>query len=115
MMAQNDLVVAGIDVAKDKVDVCIRSLSLKSETAPKARGPANLVSVPRQRSQMPGSGTVEHAFAANDRRILRAGCVRHAACIAAPPLIGNSRRNSPISCASASPAKRPSSDAGSRA
>ncbi|EHR05710.1 IS110 family transposase [Bradyrhizobium sp. WSM471] len=26
MMAQNDLVVAGIDVAKDKVDVCIRSL-----------------------------------------------------------------------------------------
>ena len=28
-MAQNDLVVAGIDVAKDKVDVCIRSLSLK--------------------------------------------------------------------------------------
>src|SRR6185312_8375591 len=29
MMAQNGLVVAGIDVAKDKVDVCIRSLSLK--------------------------------------------------------------------------------------
>jgi transposase len=29
MMAQNDVVVAGIDVAKDKVDVCIRSLSLK--------------------------------------------------------------------------------------
>jgi transposase len=29
MMAQNDCVVAGIDVAKDKVDVCIRSLSLK--------------------------------------------------------------------------------------
>ena len=28
-MAQNDLVVAGIDVAKDKVDVCIRSPSLK--------------------------------------------------------------------------------------
>jgi len=27
MMAQNDLVVAGIDVAKGKVDVCIRSLS----------------------------------------------------------------------------------------
>ena len=27
MMAQNDLVVAGIDVAKDKVDACIRSLS----------------------------------------------------------------------------------------
>jgi hypothetical protein len=28
MMAQNDSVVAGIDVARDKVDVCIRSLSL---------------------------------------------------------------------------------------
>lgn len=27
MMAQNDLIVAGIDVAKDKVDVCVRSLS----------------------------------------------------------------------------------------
>ena len=30
MMAQNDLVVVGIDVAKDKVDACIRSLSLKA-------------------------------------------------------------------------------------
>jgi transposase len=29
MMAQTDLVVVGIDVAKDKVDACIRSLSLK--------------------------------------------------------------------------------------
>src|ERR1700684_405650 len=29
MMAQNDLIVVGIDVAKDKVDACIRSLSLK--------------------------------------------------------------------------------------
>jgi transposase len=29
MMAQNDLVVVGIDVAKDKVDACIRSLSLR--------------------------------------------------------------------------------------
>ena len=27
MMAQNDLVVVGIDVAKDKVDACIRSIS----------------------------------------------------------------------------------------
>jgi hypothetical protein len=29
MMAQNDLVVVGIDVAKDKVDACIRRLSLR--------------------------------------------------------------------------------------
>jgi len=64
---------------------------------------------------MPRSVTVEQACAGNDGRVLRAGCVRHAACIAAPPVIGNSRRNSPISCAPASPAKRSSSDAGSRA
>jgi transposase len=29
MMAQNDPVVVGIDVAKDKVDACVRSLSLR--------------------------------------------------------------------------------------
>jgi transposase len=33
MMARNDLVVAGIDVAKDKVDACIRSLSLRKAFA----------------------------------------------------------------------------------
>jgi hypothetical protein len=29
MMAQNDLAVVGIDVAKDKVDVCVRALALR--------------------------------------------------------------------------------------
>src|SRR5437868_14154478 len=29
MMAQNDLVVVGIDVAKDKVDACIRAVALR--------------------------------------------------------------------------------------
>jgi transposase len=29
MMAQNDLVVVGIDVAKDKVDSCIRAHALR--------------------------------------------------------------------------------------
>jgi transposase len=41
MMAQNDLVVVGIDVAKDKVDVCIRSRSLRrtfASTAESRRG-----------------------------------------------------------------------------
>src|SRR5882757_2090322 len=33
MMAQNDLVVVGIDVAKDKIDACIRSQSLR-KTSP---------------------------------------------------------------------------------
>lgn len=37
-MAQNDRVVAGIDVAKDKVDVCIRSLSLRRTFASTAEG-----------------------------------------------------------------------------
>ena len=38
MMAQNDLIVAGIDVAKDKVDVCIRPLSLRRAFASTAEG-----------------------------------------------------------------------------
>src|ERR1700675_3781899 len=44
MMAQNDLVVAGIDVAKDKVDVCIRSLSLRRTFASTAEGRRELTS-----------------------------------------------------------------------
>src|ERR1700720_4857297 len=44
MMAQNDLVVAGIDVAKDKVDVCVRSLSLKRTFASTAEGRRELTS-----------------------------------------------------------------------
>jgi transposase len=43
MMAQDDLVVAGIDVAKDKVDVCIRSLALKSQFASTEGGRRELV------------------------------------------------------------------------
>ena len=38
MMAQNDLVVAGIDVAKEKVDVCIRSLSQRQTFPVEGRG-----------------------------------------------------------------------------
>src|ERR1700731_2459386 len=44
MMAQNDLVVAGIDVAKDKVDVCIRSLALRRTFASTAEGRRELAS-----------------------------------------------------------------------
>src|ERR1700692_221409 len=43
-MAQNDLVVAGINVAKDKVDVCIRSLSLRRTLASTAEGRRELAS-----------------------------------------------------------------------
>jgi hypothetical protein len=43
MMAQNDLVVVGIDVAKDKVDGCIRSLSLRQTSPSTALGRRKLV------------------------------------------------------------------------
>src|SRR6266851_3607056 len=43
MMAQNDLVVVGIDVAKDKVDACIRSLSLRQSCPSTAQGYRKLV------------------------------------------------------------------------
>ena len=40
MMAQNDLVVVGIDVAKDKVDACIRSLSQRADVPEHRAGAA---------------------------------------------------------------------------
>jgi len=43
MMAQNDLVVVGIDVAKDKVDACIRALSLRQTCPINAQGYRKLV------------------------------------------------------------------------
>ena len=55
MMAQNDLVVAGIDVAKDKVDVCIRSLSLKRAFASTAEGRRELASWLRRQKVGKGS------------------------------------------------------------
>src|SRR5258708_9465161 len=65
MMAQNDLVVAGIDVAKDKVDVCVRSLSLKRTFASTAEGRRELTSWLRRRkvgkAVMDASGGYESA------------------------------------------------------
>jgi transposase len=43
MMAQNDPVVVGIDVAKDKVDACIRSLSLRQTCPSTAQGHRKLI------------------------------------------------------------------------
>lgn len=67
MMAQNDLVVAGIDVAKDKVDVCIRSLSLRRTFASTAEGHRELVSWLRRRkvgkAVMEASGGYEREWA----------------------------------------------------
>ena len=42
-MAQNDLVVAGIDVAKDKVDACIRKLSLRQTFSSTTQGHRKLI------------------------------------------------------------------------
>ncbi len=43
MMTQNDLIVVGIDVAKDKVDVCIRKLTLRQTFPNTTQGHRNLV------------------------------------------------------------------------
>ena len=86
--------------------------SPKSESAPTARGPVDLVS--RRCSQMSGAATVGHALPADDGHPLRAGEARHAACIATPALIGNSKRSNVTSRVGASPEKRSNNDAGRR-
>src|SRR6478672_3104229 len=67
MMAQNDLVVAGIDVAKDKVDVCIRALSLRRTFAATAEGRRELASWLRRKkvgkAVMEASGGYEREWA----------------------------------------------------
>jgi transposase len=67
MMAQNDLVVAGIDVAKDKVDVCIRSLSLRRTFASTAEGRRELAAWLRRqkvgKAVMEASGGYERVWA----------------------------------------------------
>jgi transposase len=72
MMAQNDLVVAGIDVAKDKVDVCIRSLSLRRTFASTAEGRRELASLLRRKkvgkAVMEASGGYERDWAKTLRR-----------------------------------------------
>ena len=67
MMAQNDLVVAGIDVAKDKVDVCIRAPSLKRTFASTAEGRSELAAWLRRqkvgKAVMEASGGYEREWA----------------------------------------------------
>lgn len=67
MMAQNDLVVAGIDVAKDKVDVCIRSLSQRQTFQSTAEGRHALIRWLRQykagKATMEASGGYERDWA----------------------------------------------------
>lgn len=67
MMAQNDLVVAGIDVAKDKVDVCIRSLSQRKVFPGTAEGRRKLIAWLRRykvdKAVMEASGGYERDWA----------------------------------------------------
>lgn len=66
-MAQNERVVAGIDVAKDKVDVCIRSLPLRQTFASTEDGRRELVSWLRRhkvgKAVMEASGGYEREWA----------------------------------------------------
>jgi transposase len=67
MMAQNDFVVVGIDVAKDKVDACIRSLSLRQTCPSTAQGQRKLVAWLRKhrvnKAVMEASGGYERDWA----------------------------------------------------
>jgi transposase len=71
MMAQNDLVVVGIDVAKDKVDACVRSLSLRQTCPGTVQGQRKLVGWLRKhqvnKAVMEASGGYERDWA----RVLR--------------------------------------------
>jgi transposase len=67
MMAQNDLVVVGIDVAKDKVDTCIRSLSLGRSFPSTPEGRRQLIAWLRKhkvgKAAMEASGGYERDWA----------------------------------------------------
>jgi transposase len=67
MMAQNDLIVVGIDVAKDKVDACIRSLSLRQAFLSTAQGRRKLIAWLRRhkvgKAVMEASGGYERDWA----------------------------------------------------
>ncbi len=67
MMAQDDRGVAGIDVAKDKVDVCIRALSLRQMFPSTAAGRRQLISWLRKhkaiKAVMEASGGYERDWA----------------------------------------------------
>ena len=67
MMTQNDLVVVGIDVAKDKVDACIRSLSQRRTFQSTTEGRRKLIAWLRrhkvERAVMEASGGYERNWA----------------------------------------------------
>jgi transposase len=72
MMAQNDLVVVGIDVAKDKVDACIRAFTLHQTCPSTAQGHRKLIAWLRKhkvtKAVMEASGGYERDWARMLRR-----------------------------------------------
>ncbi len=74
-MAQNDLVVVGIDVSKDKVDACIRRLALRQSCPSSAQGHRRLVAWLRKhqvnKAVMEASGGYERDWA----KVLRASSI----------------------------------------
>ena len=74
MMAQNDPVVVGIDVAKDKVDACVRSLSLRLTCPSSTQGQRKLIGWLRKhrvnKAVMEASGGSERDWA---KTLLEAG------------------------------------------
>jgi transposase len=67
MMAQNDVVVVGIDVAKHKVDACIRSLSLRQAFGSTQQGRRELIAWLREhgvgKTVMEATGGYERSWA----------------------------------------------------
>jgi transposase len=76
MMAQNDLVVVGIDVAKNKVDACIRAFSLRQTCPSTAQGYRKLVAWLRKhqvsKAVMEASGGYEREWR---KKLTKAGIV----------------------------------------
>jgi transposase len=67
MMTQNDLVVVGIDVAKDKVDACIRTVTERRTFPTTASGRRSLIAWLRKhqvgKAVMEASGGYERVWA----------------------------------------------------
>ena len=73
MMAQNDLLVVGVDVAKDKVDACIRVLKVRKTCPSTSPGQRELIAWLRKhkvsKAVMEASGGYERVWAKALRRV----------------------------------------------
>ena len=93
MMAQNELVVVGIDVAKDKVDACIRSLAQRQTFPSTAEGRRALIRWLRKhkvgKAALEASGGYERDWAKALREAgLKSGWSIPSGCAASPNRLG---------------------------